>query len=137
MATVSWLPVVGAVALGLVAIVGGSPVTLLVFRTVDRDHGRKGIAPSVQAAGGVLRGGRAIGLLERAAVVAAMVAGWPEGIGAVIALKGLGRFAELRGDTPGTAERFLIGSFTSLLWAGVLAALARVLVVSAGLIAGP
>ena len=59
--------------------------------------------------------------------------GWLLVIGAVIALKGLGRFAELRGDTPGTAERFLIGSFTSLLWAGVLAGLARLLAGSAGL----
>lgn len=131
MTQVSWLPAAGAIALALAAIIGGSPVTLLVFRAVD--SGRQGVSPGVQAAGGVLRGGRAIGLLERAAVVATMLAGWPEGIGAVIALKGLGRFAELRGDTPGTAERFLIGSFTSLLWAGVLAGLARLLAGSAGL----
>ena len=71
MTQVSWLPAAGAIALALAAIIGGSPVTLLVFRAVD--SGRQGVSPGVQAAGGVLRGGRAIGLLERAAVVATML----------------------------------------------------------------
>ena len=34
-----------------------------------------------------------------------------------VAIKGLGRYQELRSATPGTAERFIIGTFTSLLWA--------------------
>jgi hypothetical protein len=35
----------------------------------------------------------------------------------VLALKGLGRYPELRTDTEGAAERFIIGTFTSVLWA--------------------
>ncbi len=77
------------------------------------------------AAAVVLRGGSVIGQLERTAVYVGIVVGWPEAIAGVIALKGLGRFAELRGDTDGAAERFMIGSFTSLLWAALLGGLGR------------
>jgi len=73
----------------------------------------------------VLRGGQTIGLLERSAAFLTILAGYPEGVLGIIALKGLGRFAELRAPTEGAAERFIIGSFTSLLWASVLAAMAR------------
>ena len=48
----------------------------------------------------MLRGGAWIGGLERAAVFAALASGWPEGLAVVLALKGLGRYSELRG-TPG------------------------------------
>jgi hypothetical protein len=66
----------------------------------------------------VLRGGAWIGCLERAAVYGTLVAGWPEGVAIVLGLKGLGRYPELRNqDHTGTAERFIIGTFTSVLWA--------------------
>ena len=71
----------------------------------------------MRRAGEVLRGGAWIGALERAAVFATLVAGWPEGLAVVLALKGLGRYPELRTETPGAAERFIIGTFTSVLWA--------------------
>ncbi len=104
------------------AIVLGSPLTTWVFRRVDRDART---SPQVTKAASTLRGGRVIGWLERAAVLLTVIAGWPEGVALVVALKGLGRYGELRGATEGTAERFLIGSFTSLLFAGALAVAAR------------
>jgi hypothetical protein len=115
------------VELFLAAVVAGSPVTATVLWLVDRDSVRGG-DHAIREAGTVLRGGVWIGVFERAAVFAALASGWPEGLAVVLALKGLGRYSELRGapatsGSPapvahgGVAERFLIGSFASLLWA--------------------
>ncbi len=72
-------------------------------------------------AGHVLRGGAWIGALERIAIFASLVAGWPEGLAVVLAVKGLGRYPELRaaedGVRTGAAERFIIGTFVRVLWA--------------------
>ena len=73
----------------------------------------------------ILRGGAIIGVLERLAVCLAILAGEPVAIAYVVAIKGLGRFAELK-ETPVAAERFIIGTLTSLLWAAGIAALAKV-----------
>ena len=75
----------------------------------------------------ILRGGAIIGVLERLAVCLAILAGEPVAIAYVVAIKGLGRFAELK-ETPVAAERFIIGTLTSLLWAAGVAVLARLLV---------
>jgi hypothetical protein len=103
---------------GLLAVAGGGPLTSLVFDLVDR---RELPAESMQEAGHVLRGGAWIGALERLAIYATLVAGWPEGLAVVLALKGLGRYPELRaaedGVRTGAAERFIIGTFASVLWA--------------------
>jgi hypothetical protein len=115
---------------GALAISGGGPLTGLVFDLVDR---REPSAESMERAGHVLRGGAWIGALERGAIFATLVAGWPEGLAVVLALKGLGRYPELRaaedGVRTGAAERFIIGTFTSVLWAcacaGVVALLLR------------
>jgi hypothetical protein len=64
---------------------------------------------------GPLRGGRLIGFLERASVAAALLAHWPAGLAIILAMKGLARYPELR--TPHAAEQFIIGTFTSVLWA--------------------
>ena len=56
---------------------------------------------AMDRAGEVLRGGAWIGAFERCAVFAALVAGWPEGLAVVLALKGLGRYSELRGTPAG------------------------------------
>ncbi len=124
-------------------MLGGGPVTATVLWLVD--HGRvRSLAAhdpdrpdrgSLDQAGEVLRGGAWIGAFERAAVFATLAAGWPEGLAVVLALKGLGRYSELRGPTGpsgssgpsatgsaaphggGVAERFIIGSFASVLWA--------------------
>jgi F0F1-type ATP synthase membrane subunit c/vacuolar-type H+-ATPase subunit K len=75
----------------------------------------------------VLRGGTWIGILERLAVTGCLAAGYPAGIAYVIAVKGLGRSPELR-DHPGLSERFVIGTLTSLVWAGLVGAAVRGLV---------
>lgn len=127
------------VDLFVVAVAGGGPLTATVLSLVDRGAG--GTAEGAHAEE-VLRGGAWIGVFERGAVFATLAAGWPEGLAVVLALKGLGRYSELRADaspslgsgpatarsaTGGVAERFLVGSFASLLWAvacaGVLLAL--------------
>lgn len=103
---------------GLLAITGGGPLTTLVFDLVDHRQPR---ADSLERAGQVLRGGAWIGGLERAATFATLAAGWPEGLAILLALKGLGRYPELRaaedGVRSGAAERFIIGTFVSVLWA--------------------
>lgn len=100
------------------AAFGGGPVCAAVLHRVD--HGGP-----IEQAGNVMRGGAWIGAMERAAIFVTLVAGWPEGLAVVLAMKGLGRYPELK--HPGAAERFIIGSFTSVLWAigwaGVLWAL--------------
>ncbi|MET1060356.1 MAG: hypothetical protein ABWX84_12200 [Nocardioides sp.] len=105
---------IGLVLAGVLAVLGGGVVTSSVFGLVD------GMSPddaSVRKAGEVLRGGAWIGALERLAVFVTVLAGWPEGLAVTLALKGLGRYPELRTETPGAAERFIIGTFTSVLWA--------------------
>jgi len=101
---------------GALAVIGGGPVTAMVFDLVD---GRATEVPgSMDRAGEILRGGAWIGVLERAAIFGAIVSGWPEGLALVLALKGLGRYPELRNqEHTGIAERFIIGSFSSALWA--------------------
>jgi hypothetical protein len=69
----------------------------------------------------VLRGGRTIGFLERFAVAGTLIAGFPEAIAVIIAIKGVGRFTELAAAE--ARERFIIGTFTSLTWASSSAAL--------------
>ena len=57
-----------------------------------------------------------VGVLERAGVATCIVTGHVELVAVVVAVKGLGRFAELR-DDPAFAERFLIGTLASMLTA--------------------
>lgn len=117
------------VDLFVVAVAGGGPVTATVLSLVDRGAAARAEGAHAEE---VLRGGAWIGVFERAAVFATLTAGWPEGLAVVLALKGLGRYSELRADaspaagagpvttprsTGGVAERFLVGSFASLLWA--------------------
>lgn len=68
----------------------------------------------IEAAGALLRGGRMIGWLERLATVATLLAAFPAGIAAIVAIKGLARYPDLKASD-GTAERFILGTFTSLL----------------------
>lgn len=69
----------------------------------------------------VLRGGLAIGYLERAAIAGALIAGFPEAIAIVVAIKGVGRFTELAEAE--TRERFMIGTLASIVWAAASAGL--------------
>lgn len=67
----------------------------------------------------VLRGGLTIGVLERIATAGAIVAGFPEALAIVVAVKGVGRFTELQASE--ARERFIIGTFASLIWASAAA----------------
>lgn len=80
-------------------------------------------APAASAPHEVLRGGTTIGYLERLAVVVAIIAGYPEAIAIVVAVKGVGRFSELAAAE--ARERFIIGTLSSLLWACIIGALVR------------
>ena len=54
-----------------------------------------------------------------------LIAGWGPGLAIVLAVKGLGRYPELRNqEDTGAAERFIIGTFASVLWAAACAGLA-------------
>lgn len=103
------LVVLGSV---LLAISIGSPFTELIFHLAathrpPREDDAAGESP--------LRGGLWIGLLERTAIVCTLWAGWPEGIAVVLAIKGLGRFSELKNHK--AAEQFILGTFSSSLCA--------------------
>ena len=74
----------------------------------------------------ILRGGAIIGVLERLGVCLAILAGQPVAIAYIVAIKGLGRFAELK-ETPVAAERFIIGTLASMLWAAGIAAAVKVI----------
>lgn len=111
------------VVAGLFAVLGGGPVATGVFALVDgRGAGDRG---SLDSAGEVLRGGAWIGALERLVVFVCLVGGWPSGLAVLLALKGLGRYPELRvQESSGAAERFIIGTLASALWAAACAGVA-------------
>ena len=90
----------------------------------DKDAADKDAAKTVSTR--ILRGGAIIGVLERLAVCLAVLTGQPVAIAYVVAIKGLGRFAELK-ETPVAAERFIIGTLASMLWAAGVAALVKIL----------
>jgi hypothetical protein len=83
--------------------------------------------PSAEAMGTsaveVLRGGTTIGILERLAIAGAIVAGFPEAVAVVVAIKGVGRFSELA--APEAKERFIIGTLASFVWACACALILR------------
>jgi hypothetical protein len=97
----------------LAAVAAGSPVATAVLKAADPT------AAGVEGGPGdpdVLRGGAWIGVLERAAVAGTLLADWPEGLAVILAVKGLGRYNELR-TTPAASERFILGTLASSLWA--------------------
>jgi len=127
-------PLTGLIAaLALVtAVFGGGPAATAALdlamggSAVPGLHGGILVADSTDAAAGtspgvlparreVLRGGTTIGVLERLAAAGTIVAGFPEGLAIVVAVKGVGRFTEL--EAPEARERFIIGTLASLIWA--------------------
>lgn len=72
----------------------------------------------------VLRGGLTIGILERIAVVLCIVFDQPAAIAYAVAIKGLGRYPELK-ESPAASERFIIGTLASLIWAALIGVLGR------------
>ncbi len=159
-----WARAAAAVLGVLVAVTAGSHVVRAVFRLTRGDYlPRRSAAPVVphreaapgdaapghdpaagaqeapldlEAPGSVLRGGAWIGYLERAAVAATLLAAFPEGLALVLAVKGVGRYPELRdagdaarraGRSADAPEEFIIGSLASLLWASAAAGTAALL----------
>ena len=116
-----------AAVLGVVvAVVAGSLVVRAVFRLtrgelLPRPAGSRGTSATEDVTGAegepeqVLRGGAWIGYLERAGTGVTLLAGFPEGVAILIAVKGLGRYAELKQSN--APEAFIIGTLASLLWA--------------------
>jgi len=141
-----WVRVILQIGFGLTGVLGGSSVVGLVLRFAQGSvplgaHGgillddqeqhdddrpaRKGKNKSDDTKDGrreILRGGATIGYLERFALIGAIGAGQPSAVAIIIAIKGLGRFSELDGSE--ARERFIIGTLTSLAWAGLCAAAA-------------
>ena len=106
----------------LAAVAGGGPVATAVLRAAD--------PAAVGVTGGpqdpaILRGGAWIGVLERAAIAVTLLVGSGEGLVVVLAVKGLGRYAELR--APAAAERFILGTLASALWAAACVGVAILL----------
>ncbi len=132
-------PPVAKVLLGItvlaLSVVGGGPAAQLVLALASRGsvtagtHGGIVIGERATADnpyGGtreVLRGGTFIGFLERFATAGAIMAGFPEAIAVLIAIKGVGRFTEL--EAAEARERFIIGTLVSLIWACVCAGVFR------------
>lgn len=115
--------------LGALAVFAGSPLVQMIFRKADPPPSDDGTATveevlGIRAAEKTLRGGKWIGWFERLAVYASILAGFPGGIAVVLAVKGLARYPELKATTGGAAERFIIGTFTSVLFAAACAGLA-------------
>lgn len=134
--------VLGLLAIAL-AVVGGGPMAVLSLKLATRNtvpagtHGgimvendgkfTQSGALAGTAVHEVLRGGLAIGVLERLAVIGTILAGFPEGIAVIVAIKGVGRFTELAAAE--SRERFIIGTFASLIWACACAALVHFAVI--------
>jgi len=145
-----WQRAAAAVLGVLVAVTAGSHVVRAVFRLTRREvrPARPGaVAPATVPGGSppgelpldfespvsVLRGGAWIGYLERGAVAATLLASFPEGLALVLAVKGVGRYPELRDAGSGgragadAPEEFIIGTLASLLWAAAAAGTAALL----------
>lgn len=118
---VTGVPLVLALVLSVIAsATGGVPLVPLAFGFARRQDSA-GPEPAV------LHGGLVIGVLERLAVAVSVISGWPEGIAVVLAVKGLARYPDVRDAH--ASEHFIIGTFTSVLWAlacsGVAAGIAH------------
>lgn len=94
---------------------GGSAVPGLHGGIIVADSKAEAVPGVLPARREVLRGGTTIGVLERLASAGTIVAGFPEGLAIVVAVKGVGRFTEL--EAPEARERFIIGTLASLVWA--------------------
>lgn len=117
----------------VVSIVGGYYVTRGVLILAARNTARESapeaeggdeaegpdVGPTSPQAVAALRGGTWIGILERLAITGLILVGYPAGIAILVAIKGLGRYPELR-ENPSASERFVIGTLASMVWAAGL-----------------
>ncbi len=115
----SWLAV--GVAAAAAVLVGGA-VTFCILALADVSS-RPGTGRVHRT---ILRGGAWIGSLERLTLLGTLLAGWPAGVAAIVAVKAFARYPELKsGQATGAIERFIIGTFTSLGCAALCAGVAR------------
>ena len=112
------LIVVGALVVS--CLLGWPVIASVLGRIPNEDKGES-----------VLRGGTYIGLLERAATTGSILAGQPALIAIVVAIKGFGRFDQLKGN-PVASEKFTIGTLLSLTWATAVGALGAWLIAEFG-----
>lgn len=113
-----WRWVAGVLGVA-VSLLGGGALTTIILAIASSATGT-----TARVQRDVLRGGAWIGALERLAVLGTLVAGWPEGLAVIVAIKGLARYPELRTASTaggGASERFIIGTLASLGWAAVCA----------------
>lgn len=121
----------------VIAVFGGGPAAVLALDLATRGSVQQGIHGGILVAADsssepgvaprkreVLRGGTTIGVLERGAAAATIIAGFPEGLAILVAIKGVGRFTEL--DAAESRERFIIGTLASLIWACAAAIAVRI-----------
>jgi hypothetical protein len=117
-------PVLAILAgLGFVVLgtVGGSPFVSLVLDLATRGSVTLGAHGGILVMNPapvreILRGGAAIGYLERVALIGSVLVGQPAAVAVIVAIKGLGRYSEL--ENAAARERFIIGTLASLVWAG-------------------
>jgi F0F1-type ATP synthase membrane subunit c/vacuolar-type H+-ATPase subunit K len=121
-----------AIVLGaaIVAVLAGVPLVRAFLAVVDRtqsrahDAGEPARDTTVTAGARRLGGGAWIGMLERLAVFACLMTGFPAGIAIVLGIKGLARYPELQSPDATTAQAFIMGTFCSVLWAAGCAGVA-------------
>lgn len=122
-----WSEVLIAVLAAVAAALIGWPLVPLLLRLT---HDGPGSKPSRTGSEDVevLRGGLWIGIVERALIAGAIVLGRPELMAVVIAVKGLGRFAEIK-SSAAAGERFIIGTFVSIAIASLLGVIGWAIVI--------
>ncbi|UVI34839.1 hypothetical protein [Brevibacterium spongiae] len=113
-----WTDVLIAVAAAVVAALIGWPLVPAFLRLTHAGPGSKPERTGAEDVE-VLRGGMWIGIVERALIAGAIVLGRPELMAVVIAVKGLGRFAEIK-SSAAAGERFIIGTFVSIAFASLI-----------------
>lgn len=113
----------------VVAVPVGTPAVRALLKRVERRQQAQepGVA-GLLLAEKELAGGYWIGLLERAALYACVLTGFPAGIAVVLGVKSIGRYPELRTPTGRKGELFIIGTFASMLWAAAFAGVAYAVV---------
>ncbi|MBO1029741.1 hypothetical protein IPV09_00120 [Tessaracoccus sp. SD287] len=98
-----------------ITLVIGALLVLFGVRFVDRLLRFASNEP--RSAADKLKGGAWIGALERLATYVSVIAHFLPGLAIILAVKGLARYPELRAKDPDVAERFIIGTFVSVLLA--------------------
>ena len=96
---------------GIVVLLGVRGVAWFLRIASDRPKAAQ------QQAADRLKGGAWIGALERLATYLSVIGHFLPGLAIILAVKGLARYPELRAQDAGVAERFIIGTFISVLLA--------------------